>query len=152
MGYTQGVDEMTREQLVNQMVVCEGGIITVTMPMNIRQGDSPSFSFPGNEEAAIAVKRALYSFVTTLYDDLFGRMEIAMEMVPMDPKYRIRPGCMHFDLHGSFSNSESWVRNMCNFSRKPADRCADIDTFLGHSLIFNHHGESGESRRRESSD
>jgi len=142
---------MTRQQLVDQMVICEDGIITVTMPLDYRKGERSSFSFPGNEEAEIAVKQALYSLVTILYDDLFGRMATAMEMVPLDPQYRIRPRCMHFDLD-DLNDPKSWEDNMCNFSKGPSAICPDIDTFLGNNLIFNPNGGSSSGSRPKPSD
>lgn len=141
---TREGDGMSRQKLVDQMVVCEEGIITVTMPLNCRTGKQSSFSFPGNEDAVIAVKGALYSFITTLYDDLFGRMQIPMELVPLDSTYQIRPKCMRFELYAE-DDPKAWEDTMCKSFKGCDAICSDIDTFLGDNLIFNRNGECGAS-------
>jgi hypothetical protein len=103
-----------RDRLVNKMVACEDGIITVTMPLDPRRGECPSFSFPGNEEAVIVVKSALKSLITTVFTDIFERMTETMTS-PMN------------------SGTYRFVRT----GRRNAPDVPDIDTHLGPNLLLS---------------
>ncbi len=103
-----------RDQLVNKMVTCEDGVITVTMPLDPQTGENPSFSFPGNEEAVVAVKAAIKSLITTVFTDIFERIPKTMTSEMSDGSYKFVP-------------TKSFR----------APDVPDIDTHLGHNLILS---------------